>query len=43
MMDEMPRVSFVPSLFLGGSWRFKADDQLNSPNIMTSMTEDIMA
>ncbi|WP_306529394.1 alpha-N-acetylglucosaminidase C-terminal domain-containing protein [[Ruminococcus] torques] len=42
MLDEMPRVSFVPSLFLGGSWRFKADDANNSPNILTSMTPDIM-
>ncbi len=42
MLEEMPRVSFVPSLFLGGSWRFKADDKINSPNIMTSMTPDIM-
>lgn len=42
MLEEMPRVSFVPSLFLGGSWRFKADDEINSSNILTSMTPDIM-
>jgi len=42
MLNEMPRVSFTPSLFLGGSWRFKADHENNSSNIMTSVTPDIM-
>lgn len=42
MLAEMPRVSFSASLFLGGSWRFKADHEKDSGNIMTSTTPDIM-